>query len=137
MNHDTTRTESEPTMMLAPPLLAPLSSQAPDITTLKLSTLSDTLKILVPESDYFRANWDVYPILGDDPDVPDWAGLEEPAGIWDEVWNDMIKRLDIELHIPKEVLHRYMNTTVALRYKFSDESSMEPYSAPIMLSIEA
>lgn len=62
-------------MMLAPPHLAQLSNQEPEITAVKLSTLSDTLKILVPDSDYFRANWDVYPILGDDPDAPDWAGL--------------------------------------------------------------
>lgn len=124
-------------MMLAPPHLAQLSNQEPEITAVKLSTLSDTLKILVPDSDYFRANWDVYPILGDDPDAPDWAGLEEPAGVWDDAWDDMIKRNEIELHIPKEVLQRYSNTTVELRYKFADESSMEPYSAPLTLYVEA
>lgn len=124
-------------MMLAPPLLPQLPSQPPEKTIVKLSSLSDALKVLVPDSDYFRANWDVYPILGANPESPDWAGPEEPTGVWDEAEDDMVKLSGIGLHIPKAVLERYSNTAVELRYKFADESSMEPYSDPVKLYIEA
>jgi len=137
MNHGLPRTESAPIMMLAPPILPQLSSLPPEKTTVKLSSLSDTLKMLVPDSDHFEANWDVYPILGADPESPDWEGLQAPTGAWNDAVDDMIKLTGIELYIPKAVLEAYSNTAVELRYKFADESSLEPYSECVKLYIEA
>lgn len=49
----------------------------------------------------------------------------------------MVKLTGIELRIPKAELEKYLNTEVELRYKFADESSMEPCSQPLKLYIEA
>jgi hypothetical protein len=136
MNHGSPRTESETIMMFTPPIVVQPHGHEAEKTTVQLSALNDTLPIRVPDSDFFRANWDVYPILGSDPDTPEWEGLEEPTGVWDDAADDMVKVSEIELHIPKEVLQRYANKTVELRYKFADESSMEPYSAPLILHVE-
>jgi hypothetical protein len=38
--------------------------------------------------------------------------------------------------LPKEVLRPYLNREVELRYKLSDESSMEPFSQALKLRIE-
>lgn len=124
-------------MTLAPPLLPQLPHQSPERQTLKLSSLSDSLQVLVPDSDDFPANWDVYPILGTDPESPDWAGAYAPTGVWDDAADDMVKLKRIELSIPWEVLAQYTGTTVELRYKFSDESSLEPCSERLKLYVEA
>jgi hypothetical protein len=38
--------------------------------------------------------------------------------------------------MPKEALRPYLNREVELRYKFCDESSMEPFSQVLRLRIE-
>jgi hypothetical protein len=124
-------------MIFSPPILPQFSSQPLEKTLVKLSSLGDTLKVLVPDSDDFPENWYVYPILGGNPQTPDWEGLEEPTGDWDYAIDDAFKLKGIELHIPKAVLEKYSDTAVELRYKFSDESSLEPYSECVKLYIEA
>ncbi|MBC8995079.1 hypothetical protein IAI51_00850 [Pseudomonas sp. N40(2020)] len=105
--------------------------------TVNLSELSDHLIVEVPDSSDFAANWSVYAILGDDPEEPEWAGEEVDTGAWDDAEDEMEKLTGIELQIPKEVLKTYVSCEIELRYKFQDESSMEPFSAPLMLRIEA
>ncbi|VVP77344.1 hypothetical protein PS925_00142 [Pseudomonas fluorescens] len=121
----------------AAPTLAQIASSASDTLTLQLSALPDVLIMQVPDSSDFPANWSVYPILGGDPEEPEWAGEEVDTGTWDDAEDEMEKLTGIELQIPKEVLKAYLNTEIELRYKFQDESSMEPCSAPLVLRIEA
>jgi hypothetical protein len=49
----------------------------------------------------------------------------------------MEKLFHIEVQLPKEALQPYLNREVELRYKFRDESSMEPYSQALRLRVEA
>ncbi|WPN75575.1 MULTISPECIES: hypothetical protein [Pseudomonas] len=121
----------------AAPTLSQIAASSSDILTLQLSALPDVLTALVPDSSDFPANWSVYPILGDDPETPLWAGEEVDTGTWDDAEDEMEKLMGIELQIPKEALRPYLNTDVELRYKFVDESSMEPFSQVLMLRIEA
>lgn len=108
-----------------------------DQATIQLSTLSEDLIVRVPDPNDIPPNWDVYPILGTNTEEPDWEGLAEPTGVWDEASDDMVKLTGIELRIPKAELEKYLNTEVELRYKFADESSLEPCSEPLRLYIEA
>jgi hypothetical protein len=121
----------------AAPTLAQMTSSASDALTLQLSVLPDVLIVQVPDSSDFPANWSVYPILGDDPEEPEWAGEEVNTGTWDDAEDEMEKLTGIELQIPKETLRPYLNTDVELRYKFVDESSMEPFSQAVTLRIKA
>ncbi|UUT13595.1 hypothetical protein NQ186_05305 [Pseudomonas zeae] len=121
----------------AAPTLSQIAASSSDILTLQLSTLPDVLTALVPDSSDFPANWSVYPILGDDPETPLWAGEEVDTGTRDDAEDEMEKLMGIELQIPKEALRPYLNTDVELRYKFVDESSMEPFSQALTLRIEA
>ncbi|SEO74255.1 hypothetical protein [Pseudomonas sp. ok266] len=121
----------------AAPTLSQIAASSSDILTLQLSTLPDVLTALVPDSSDFPANWSVYPILGDDPETPLWAGEEVDTGTWDDAEDEMEKLMGIELQITKEALRPYLNTDVELRYKFVDESSMEPFSQALTLRIEA
>lgn len=100
-----------------------------------LSELRDCLIVRVPEPNDIPPNWDVYPILGADPDEPDWRGVEEPTGYWDDAMEDMVKRTGIELKIPKTDLAQYQGRKIELRYKFADESSLEPCSEPLLILI--
>lgn len=105
-------------------------------TTVTLSSLSGALKVQIPDSDEIPANWGVYLILGADYETPDWAGPEEPTGVWDDVCDDLIKVTGVELEVPEAELEKYKNSTIELRYKFSDESSLTPCSEPVLLRIE-
>jgi hypothetical protein len=119
----------------AAPTLAQVASSASGTLTLQLSVRPDVLIVQVPDSSDFPANWSVYPILGDDPEQPEWAGDEVDTGTWDDAEDDMEKLTGIELQISRQALHAYLNTDVELRYKFVDESSMEPFSQPLSLRI--
>jgi hypothetical protein len=118
----------------AAPTLAQVASASGTL-TLQLSVLPDVLIVQVPDSSDFPANWSVYPILGDDTEQPEWAGDEVDTGTWDDAEDDMEKLTGIELQISRQALHAYLNTDVELRYKFVDESSMEPFSQPLRLRI--
>ena len=118
----------------AAPPLAQVASASGTL-TLQLSVLPDVLIVQFPDSSDFPANWSVYPILGDDPEQPEWAGEEVDTGTWDDAEDDMEKLTGIELQISRQALHAYLNTDVELRYKFVDESSMEPFSQPLRLRI--
>ncbi|CAI8883279.1 hypothetical protein [Pseudomonas zeae] len=120
----------------AAPTLAQMDSSASDTLTLQLSVLPDVLIVQVPDSSDFPANWSVYPILGDDPEEPEWEGEEVNTGTWDDAEDEMEKLTGIELQLPKEVLRPYLNREIELRYKFCDESSMEPFSEVLRLRIE-
>jgi hypothetical protein len=120
----------------AAPTLAQMTCPASETPTLQLSVLPDVLIVQVPDSSDFPANWSVYPILGNDPEEPEWAGEEVDTGTWDDAEDEMEKLTGIELQIPKEALRPYLNREVELRYKFSDESSMEPFSQVLRLRIE-
>ncbi|VVP02660.1 hypothetical protein [Pseudomonas fluorescens] len=124
-------------MDFAPPELPQFLPHTPETATVNLSALSDELIIQVPDSRDFAANWSVYAILGDDPEEPEWASEEVNTGTWDDAEDEMEKLTGIELHIPKEVLLSYLHSEIELRYKFQDESSLEPYSEPLLLRIEA
>lgn len=120
----------------AAPTLAHIASLPSAPLTLQLSLLPDLLIVQVPDSSDFPANWSVYAILGDDPEEPEWQGEEVGTGTWDDAEDEMEKLTGIELHIPKEALFAYLNREVELRYKFVDESSMEPFSEVLRLRIE-
>ncbi|RON95130.1 hypothetical protein BK672_12890 [Pseudomonas fluorescens] len=120
----------------AAPTLSKMAAQSSCTLTLQLSTLPDVLIVQVPDSSDFPANWSVYPILGDDPEEPEWAGEEVNTGTWDDAEDEMEKLTGIELQIPKEALRPYLNRVVELRYKFCDESSMEQFSEVLRLRIE-
>ncbi|WP_447783598.1 hypothetical protein [Pseudomonas germanica] len=120
----------------AAPTLSKMAAQSSCTLTLQLSTLPDVLIVQVPDSSDFPANWRVYPILGDDPEEPEWIGEEVDTGTWDDAEDEMEKLTGIELQIPKEALRPYLNRVVELRYKFCDESSMEPFSEVLRLRIE-
>ncbi|WP_460147946.1 hypothetical protein [Pseudomonas sp. S2_A02] len=124
-------------MTFAIPVLPRFPSHAPDKATVKLSNLNDSLIVRVPDPNDIPPNWDVYPILGADTEAPDWEGLAEPTGVWDEASDDVVKRKGIELRIPKAELEKYRNTEIELRYKFADESSLEPCSESLRLYVEA
>jgi hypothetical protein len=113
-----------------------MAAQSSCTLTPQLSTLPDVLIVQVPDSSDFPANWSVYPILGDDPEEPEWIGEEVNTGTWDDAEDEMEKLTGIELQIPKEALRPYLNRVVELRYKFCDESSMEPFSEVLRLRIE-
>ena len=124
-------------MTFAAPTLPQFLPHSPETVTVNLSLLNDDLIVQVPDSSSFAANWSVYAILGDDPEEPEWAGEKVDTGAWDDAEDEMERLMGIELQIPKEVLKPYLNTTIELRYKFQDESSMEPSSVPLRLVIEA
>lgn len=111
--------------------------QVTDTVTVQLSSLGEDLTVRVPDKQDTPSNWEVYPILGDDPDEPEWQGPSEPTGVWNEEFDDMVGATEIELRIPTTELEKYLNTTVQLRYKFADESSLEPCSEALTLHIEA
>ncbi|APC15915.1 hypothetical protein BLL42_09265 [Pseudomonas frederiksbergensis] len=113
----------------------PVSTPAKE-TTVTLSSLSGALKVQIPDSDEIPANWGVYLILGADYESPDWAGPEEPTGVYDDACDDLIKVTGVELEVPEAELEKYKNSTIELRYKFSDESSLTPCSEPVVLRIE-
>ncbi|WP_426202562.1 hypothetical protein [Pseudomonas sp. TWP3-1] len=110
---------------------------AADVVTVQLSSLGEDLIVRVPDDQDTPSNWEVYPILGADPDEPDWQGSSEPTGLWSDELEDMVSAMEIELRIPKTELEKHLNTTVELRYKFADESSLEPCSEPLKLQIQA
>lgn len=119
------------------PILPQFSRLEPNqISVVTLAQLRECLVVRVPEPNDFPPNWDVYPILGRDPEEPDWRGVEEPTGFWDDAMEDMAKRTGIELKIPKAALEQYRGRAVELRYKFADESSLEPSSEPLLILIE-
>ena len=120
----------------AAPTLSQIAASSSDTLTLQLSQLPDILIVQVPDSSDFAANWSVYAILGNDPEQPDWAGEEVDTGTWDDAEDEMEKLTGIELQLPKEVLRPYLNREIELRYKFCDESSMEPFSEVLRLRIE-
>jgi hypothetical protein len=124
-------------MTFAPPTLAHGPEHPPASATVSLASLGDDLILKVPDAPDTPANWDVYPILGSDPDEPEWRGLAEPTGVWNDLLDDMVSLTAIELSIPREALEKYLNRSVELRYKFADESSLEPCSEPLLLTVEA
>jgi hypothetical protein len=128
--------EAKMSMNYAAPTLSQIAASASDTLTLQLSMLPDVMIVQVPDSSDFPANWSVYPILGDDPEEPEWAGEEVNTGTWDDAEDEMEKLTGIELQMPKEALRPYLNREVELRYKFCDESSMEPFSQVLRLRIE-
>jgi len=123
-------------MTFAAAHLPQFPDHASDSIILRLSTLDDDLIVQVPDGQNTPPNWDVYPILGDDPEEPEWQGLSEPTGAWDDALDDMVGMTGIELSIPRFELEKYLNSTVELRYKFADEASLEPSSEPLTLHIE-
>jgi hypothetical protein len=128
--------EAKMSMNYAAPTLSQIAASASDPLTLQLSMLPDVMIVQVPDSSDFPANWSVYPILGDDPEEPEWEGEEVNTGTWDDAEDEMEKLTGIELQMPKEALRPYLNREVELRYKFCDESSMEPFSQVLRLRIE-
>ncbi|WP_439820681.1 hypothetical protein ACSPX5_28085 [Pseudomonas sp. HLG18] len=124
-------------MTFAAAHLPQFPDHASDSIILRLSTLDDDLIVQVPDGQSTPPNWDVYPILGEDPEEPEWQGLSEPTGVWDDGLDDMVGLTGIELSIPRFELEKYLNSTVELRYKFADESSLEPCSEPLLLHIES
>lgn len=125
-------------MNFSSPILPQFPSSALGQTAvISLSNLRDCLIVRVPEPNDIPPNWDVYPILGLDPEEPDWRGAEEPTGFWDDAIEDMAKRTGIELKIPKADLEKYAGRTTELRYKFADESSLEPCSEPLLILFES
>ncbi|MHC8322309.1 hypothetical protein ACYZT4_16680 [Pseudomonas sp. GB2N2] len=124
-------------MSFLPPTLPQFPRLAPNqIAVVTLSQLRDCLIARVPEPNDIPPNWDVYPMLGRNPEAPEWRGVDESTGFWDDTVEDMVKRTGIELKIPKGVLESYAGQTVELRYKFADESSLEPCSEPLLMRIE-
>ncbi|KIF59500.1 MULTISPECIES: hypothetical protein [Pseudomonas] len=124
-------------MTFAAAHLPQFPDHASDSIILRLSTLDDDLIVRVPDGQNTPPNWDVYPILGDDPEEPEWQGLAEPTGVWDDTLDDMVGLTGIELSIPRFELEKYLNSTVELRYKFADEAGLEPCSEPLKLYIES
>jgi len=124
-------------MHFAAPIVADVAPAQDDCVILQLSRLPDILTVQVPDSSDFAANWTVYAILGSDGEEPEWEGDEVDTGAWDDAEDEMEKLFDIEVHLPKEALQPYLGREVELRYKFRDESSMEPYSQALRLRIEA
>jgi hypothetical protein len=107
-----------------------------EMAVVSLSNLADTLIVRIPDPHDIPPNWEVYPILGADPDEPEWRGEQQPAGIWDDAADDMIELTGIELEIAKADLAPYLGTQVELRYKFADESSLELCSELLLMRIE-
>lgn len=124
-------------MHFAAPTLSNAAPAQDDCVTLQLSRLPEILTVQVPDSSDFAANWSVYAILGSDGEEPEWEGDEVDTGAWDDAEDEMEKLFDIEVQLPKEALQPYLGREVELRYKFRDESSMEPYSQALRLRIEA
>ena len=84
-------------MTFAAAHLPQFPDHASDSIILRLSTLDDDLIVHVPDGQNTPPNWDVYPILGDDPEEPEWQGLSEPTGVWDDALDDMVGLTGIEL----------------------------------------
>ena len=125
-------------MSFSSPTLPQFPHPGPDQTAVvTLSQLKNCLIVRVPEPNDVPPNWDVYSILGLDPEAPDWRGEMEPTGFWDDAIEDLVKRTGIELKIPKADLAQYQGRKVELRYKFADESSLEPCSEPLVILIES
>ncbi|MHC8304184.1 hypothetical protein [Pseudomonas sp. PB3P13] len=125
-------------MNFSSPILPQFPPRGPDQPiVIVLSELRDCLIVRVPEPNDIPPNWDVYPILGTDVEEPDWRGVEEPTGFWDDAIDDMVKRSGIELKIAKADLESYRGRTVELRYKFADESSLQPSSKPLLILVES
>lgn len=124
-------------MQFAAPTLTHVAPAQEDCVTLQLSQLPDILTVEVPDSSDFSGNWSVYAILGSDAEEPEWEGDEVDTGAWNDAEDEVEKLFDIEVLLPKEALRPYLNREVELRYKFRDESSMEPYSQALRLRVEA
>lgn len=124
-------------MCFPSPILPQFPTDSRDeMAVVSLSNLADTLIVRIPDPHDIPPNWEVYPILGADPDEPEWRGEDEPAGVWDETTDEMVELTGIELQIPKTDLEPYLGTQVALRYKFRDESSLELSSDVLLMRIE-
>lgn len=124
-------------MCFPSPLLPQFPSDPREKTvTVTLSNLADGLIVRIPDPHDIPPNWEVYPILGANPDEPQWRGEEQPAGVWDETTDEMVELTGIELEIPRTDLEPYLGSQVALRYKFLDESSLELSSEALLIRIE-
>lgn len=123
-------------MHFSAPIVTDVAPAQDNRIILQLSRLPDILTVQVPDSSDFAANWTVYAILGSDAEEPEWEGDEVDTGAWDDAEDEMEKLFDIEVQLPKEALRPYLGREVELRYKFRDESSMEPYSQALKLRVE-
>jgi hypothetical protein len=102
-----------------------------------LSQLRGPLKISIPDSADFSPMDDVFAILGENEENPDWAGAKVQAGQWNEEIEDVERAPNLSVEVPKKVLEKYLNQTITLRYQASGESGLTASSAVLALRIEA
>ncbi|MGF0239877.1 hypothetical protein ACQR3P_24650 [Rhodococcus sp. IEGM1300] len=125
-------------MELAAPSLTQTSTgnSSADI-VISLSKLNAPLEVIIPDSADIPAENDVYAILGNDEENPDWLGAKVQAGRWNDATEEPERALGLKVYVSKKELERYENNTVVLRYQTSGESSMTATSHALKLHITA
>ena len=103
---------------------------------ISLSKSNDPVGLSIPnEADLPTMN-DVFAILGNNQEAPDWRGARVQAGYWNDKIGDIERVRDLSVPIPKKELEKYLNKSVIVRYQSSGESDLEISSEPLELRIE-
>lgn len=125
-------------MELAAPSLAQIATgnSSADI-VISLSKLNTPLEVIIPDSADIPAENDVYAILGNDEENPDWLSAKVQAGQWNDATEEPERALGLKVYVSKKELESYENDTVMLRYQTSGESGLTITSRPLKLHITA
>jgi hypothetical protein len=118
-------------MTLSAPTLEGFTSNV-----VELSKLKDSLKVLIPNSATISPLDDIWAALGENEETPDWCGAKVQAGEWNDETEDVERKQDLRLDVPKTALEKYLKKTVTLRYQTSGESNLVASSSPLSLRIE-
>ena len=101
-----------------------------------LSKLKDPVDLSIPnEADIPTMN-DVFAILGESQETPDWRGARVQVGQWNEEIEDIERVRNLSVPIPKKELEKYLNGSVSLSYQTSGESDLAISSAQLEVRIE-
>ncbi|WP_348748715.1 hypothetical protein [Pseudomonas rhodesiae] len=111
------------------------SANEDGIVEIKLSTVSGSLKLSIPD-ERIKSPYDLlYPTLGEDGlDTAEWQGNQVQTGEDDEE-GDTVKRKGIKLDIPRSALMTYVGKTVDLFFVTSGESG-KTTSEPLRIKVQ-
>jgi hypothetical protein len=114
----------------APGLNVPIKAE------INLGSLAGPLVLSIPDNAMLYPEGTVYPILGKNPEDPEWEGEEINAGEWQEDKEEFERTLNLTLEVPKTALEQFKDKTIQLRYLSIGESSMLFSSVPVSLVIK-
>jgi hypothetical protein len=101
-----------------------------------LSKLNGPLEVSIPDSAEIAPLDDVYAVLEENGENPEWCGSKVQAGQWNDETEEVERVARLSVSVPRKELERRLHTTVALLYQTSGESGLVSSSASLELRIE-